>query len=146
MATISKSALAKFGALSESNRMNIILFLASCKDAPPAVSAIAEAANLPVVNASHHLGVLESAGLVVRDRDGRFTKTVLNPEVFNYSNKEDSCGYFAFDGYKIALPGLNSVNLKKASKPAKNGSPKKAAPKKEEAPVAADNDDDDDEE
>lgn len=139
---VSKSVLAKFAALAESNRMNIIQHLAVNKDSPPNVGEVAEAIGLEMVSVSHHLGVLESAGLITREKNGRSVRIALDSEVFNYSNKEDSVGYFAFDGYKVALPGGNAAAVKKAAKAPAASKPagkKKAAP----APAKEEKDDDD---
>lgn len=150
---IPKLALAKLTALSEPTRMGIILHLASSKESMP-VSVIATNLGLEFVNVSHHLGILEQSGLVIKDKAGRSVIASLNPDVWNSSNKEDTCGYFAFDGFKLALPGLSVVSLKAAAaKPAvkpKAEKPKaeKAPPKKKPAPAPKpevdDEDDDDD--
>lgn len=145
---IPKLALAKLTALSEPTRMGIILHLASSKESLP-VSTIATNLGLEFVNVSHHLGILEQSGLVIKDKAGRSVIASLNPDVWNSSNKEDTCGYFAFDGFKLALPGLSVVSLKAAAaKPAAKPKAEKAAPKKKPAPAPKpevdDEDDDDD--
>lgn len=152
MSTASKKALSKIAAIGEEARMKVILFLAANKDAA-AVNQIAEAVGLPVVNISHHLGILESCELISKEKAGRSVMVSLNDEVFNPSNKEDSCGYFAFDGFKLALPGSAVASLKAAAAAPKTEKKEKPAPaakgKKKPTPAPKpvepeDNDDDDD--
>lgn len=153
MSTVSKKALSKIAAIGEEARMKVILFLAANKEAA-AVNQIAEAVGLPVVNISHHLGILESCELISKEKAGRSVMVSLNDEVFNPSNKEDSCGYFAFDGFKLALPGSAVASLKataapKAEKkekpaPAPKGKKKKATAPAPKPVEPEDNDDDDD--
>lgn len=150
MSTVSKKALSKIAAIGEEARMKVILFLAANKEAA-AVNQIAEAVGLPVVNISHHLGILESCELISKEKAGRSVMVSLNDEVFNPSNKEDTVGYFAFDGFKLALPGSAAASLKAAPKAEKK---EKAAPAPKDKKKAAtpapkpvepeDNDDDDD--
>lgn len=153
MSTVSKKALSKIAAIGEEARMKVILFLAAnANKEAAAVNQIAEAVGLPVVNISHHLGILESCELISKEKAGRSVMVSLNDEVFNPSNKEDTVGYFAFDGFKLALPGSAAASLKaapkaekkeKAAPPAPKGKKKAAAPAPK--PVEPeDNDDDDD--
>ncbi len=53
----------------EPTRLAIIRFLA---DGTKNVGEIAKAVERPIVNVSHHLGVLREAGLVEDRKDGRF--------------------------------------------------------------------------
>lgn len=158
--SISKGALSKLAALAEDSRMKIVVFLASNKE-PGSVGQIAQAVGLPFVNISHHLGILESAQLLSKEKAGRSVMVSLNDEIFNPSNKEDSCGYFAFDGFKLALPGLAITSLKAAAakvapkaeekaekkeKPAAKGKKVEKKEKPAPKPVEPDDDDDDDDE
>src|SRR5204862_5610456 len=65
-------------ALAEPDRLRIMVCL---RDGPKNVGAVAECLGLPVVNVSHHLGVLRQAGLVLDERRGRFVVYRLPPDV-----------------------------------------------------------------
>lgn len=144
---ISKLALAKLTALSESTRMSIVLHLAAQKESMP-ISALASSVGIDFTNTSHHVGVLERSGLIIKDKAGRSVIVSLNPEIWNSSNKEDTCGYFAFDGFKLALPGLSAVaSAAKAAKAKPKAEKEKPAPAKKKAapkPEVVDDEDDDD--
>lgn len=56
-------------AVGEPIRVRIVRFLA---DGPKNVSEIAAAVGIPIVNASHHLGVMRAAGVASDEKDGRF--------------------------------------------------------------------------
>lgn len=64
-------------ALGETNRIQIIECLAS---GPKTVGAIAQMVNLPMVNVSHHLGLLSNAKVLISERKGRYVSYQLNPE------------------------------------------------------------------
>jgi DNA-binding transcriptional ArsR family regulator len=74
-------------ALAAADRLRIVGFL---RDGPKSVGQVAEMLKAPVVNASHHLTVLRHAGLVRRQRHGRYIHYSLPPEVFH--PKEQSGG------------------------------------------------------
>jgi DNA-binding transcriptional ArsR family regulator len=59
----------KLKALSEPLRLRIVDFL---RDGARNVSEIADALSVEVVIASHHLGILHNAGVVEREKQGRF--------------------------------------------------------------------------
>lgn len=66
-------------ALADPERLRIVdVLFAGAKN----VSQIAEELGTEIVNVSHHLGVLRSAGLVQVERQGRFMIYSLAPDVY----------------------------------------------------------------
>ncbi|MBY0525367.1 MAG: metalloregulator ArsR/SmtB family transcription factor [Gemmataceae bacterium] len=66
-------------ALADPERLRIIRLLRS---GPRNVGEVAAELALQVVNASHHLGVLRTVGLVDHERHGRFIHYRLTPAVY----------------------------------------------------------------
>lgn len=73
-------------ALADPERLRIIRLL---RAGPRHVSDVASELDLQVVNASHHLGVLRTAGLVGHERQGRYILYQLPPEVFQTTDKAE---------------------------------------------------------
>jgi ArsR family transcriptional regulator len=76
-------------AIAEPNRIRIIECLT---DGSKNVTELAKLLNVEIVNVSHHLGVLRSAGLVVHKKKGRFVVYSLHPEYFNSPVNGDGRG------------------------------------------------------
>jgi DNA-binding transcriptional ArsR family regulator len=74
----SKLCAEKLKALGEPVRVRIVDLL---RDGEKTVSEIAESLEEEVVNISHHLGILYHAGLVEKDKRGRFMVYRLHPDV-----------------------------------------------------------------
>lgn len=70
-------------AIAEPNRIRIIECL---WDGSKNVTELATLLDVKIVNVSHHLGVLRSAGLVRQEKKGRFVVYSLHPEYFNTTN------------------------------------------------------------
>lgn len=66
-------------ALGEPSRLRIVSALRS---GPKSVSELAESLNIELVTVSHHLGILHSARLVQKQRQGRFILYSLHDGVF----------------------------------------------------------------
>jgi DNA-binding transcriptional ArsR family regulator len=71
-------------AMADRERLKIVQCL---REGPKNVTEIAEQLGVEVVNASHHLGVLRQAGLVLDRRQGRFIIYQLHPDVFHPASK-----------------------------------------------------------
>ena len=65
-------------ALASPERLEIVRFL---RDGPRNVGDIAEMLQTPMVNTSHHLNVLKSAGLIQGEKRGRFVFYSVMPGV-----------------------------------------------------------------
>jgi len=70
-------------AIAEPNRIRIIECL---WEGPKNVTELANLLEVKIVNVSHHLGVLRSAGLVKQEKKGRFVVYSLHPEYFTMPN------------------------------------------------------------
>jgi ArsR family transcriptional regulator len=70
-------------AIAEPNRIRIIECL---WNGSKNVTELANLLDVKIVNVSHHLGVLRSAGLVRQEKQGRFVVYSLHPEYFTTPN------------------------------------------------------------
>lgn len=67
-------------AIAEPNRIRIIECL---RGGSKNVTQLAKELGVEIVNVSHHLGVLRTAGLVQDEKNGRFVVYSLHPKIFN---------------------------------------------------------------
>ena len=72
-------------ALAAPERLRVIHFL---RDGPRNVTEIADMLSTLAVNVSHHMNVLLVAGLVRREKRGRFVLYALAPGVFKEDDQE----------------------------------------------------------
>jgi DNA-binding transcriptional ArsR family regulator len=70
-------------AIAEPNRIRIIECL---WDGSKNVTELSKLLDVKIVNVSHHLGVLRSAGLVRQEKKGRFVVYSLHPDYFTTAN------------------------------------------------------------
>lgn len=75
-------------ALAAPERLRIIQCL---RGGPMNVTAIAEELHRPLVNVSHHLGILRRAGLVLARRHGKLISYSLNPRRFRTGEGAANC-------------------------------------------------------
>jgi DNA-binding transcriptional ArsR family regulator len=87
------------GILSHETRLRLVLALAQ---GPATVSELCETLGLVQSNASHHLGILRAARLVVDQREGQFVVYRLNVPVW----RQVADGFF-----DQLLAGANEVTL-----------------------------------
>jgi DNA-binding transcriptional ArsR family regulator len=78
-----RKVAAILAALAEPTRLRIVYHLAR---GPHHVSRLAELLDIPMVNMSHHLGVMRQAGLLEDEKDGRKVVYKFRPEVFAAGN------------------------------------------------------------
>jgi ArsR family transcriptional regulator, nickel/cobalt-responsive transcriptional repressor len=71
-------------AIAEENRLRIIRCLT---DGPKNVTELHKMLNEPIVNVSHHLGVLKNKNLVRAEKKGRFVVYSLSPDFFHLNGK-----------------------------------------------------------
>ena len=86
-------------ALGESTRLLILRDLVAGGAMP--VGEIAASVERPVVNVSHHLGILRNAGVLLCERRGRHRMYSVNPDLF--SKKGEGPAVITFDGVKVVL-------------------------------------------
>ena len=86
-------------AIAEPNRIRIIDCL---RTGQKNVTQLATLLGVEIVNVSHHLGVLKSAGLVEDKKDGRFVIYSLHPKFF--SNDKSNSTHVDLGWCKIEIP------------------------------------------
>ena len=110
-----RKVAARLAALAEPTRVRVIDRLAH---GPLHVGALAELLGVPMVNLSHHLGVMRQAGLLDDEKDGRRVIYRLHPDVFRPGDGDAVAG-LDLDGYKVrvrkgaAPPGVTPKAKKK---------------------------------
>ncbi len=90
----------RLAALAEPTRLRVLDRLAQ---GPLHVGALAELLGVPMVNLSHHLGVMRQAGLLTDEKDGRRVVYRLNPDVFGPGDNGDTLAILDLDGYKVRV-------------------------------------------
>jgi DNA-binding transcriptional ArsR family regulator len=88
-------------ALGESTRLRLIHVLTAGEHS---VNALASAVDCPVVNVSHHLGVLRNAGVLTVEKRGRQRVYALSADLFHHG-PDGALGEFRFDGCRVVLAG-----------------------------------------
>ena len=94
-----KKCAEKLQALAEENRIRIIECLLS---GPKNVTELANLLEEPIVNVSHHLGVLKGRELVQAEKHGRYVRYSLNPQYFH--NNGDDSGHLDLGWCQITIP------------------------------------------
>lgn len=87
-------------ALGEPTRMRLIEQLTQ---GPQYVGELAQALGVPLVNVSHHLGVLRHAGLLEGSKEGRRVSYALNPEVYSSTKSNDVLGVLQIGPYRLTI-------------------------------------------
>lgn len=96
-----RSCAERLKALSEPCRLRIV---SSLRNGPKNVGELASELDSSVVTVSHHLGILRAAGLVERDRDGRFIVYRLPVEVFQRPSNANSLDYLDLGCCRLEMP------------------------------------------
>ncbi|MFO0796406.1 MAG: metalloregulator ArsR/SmtB family transcription factor [Gemmataceae bacterium] len=110
-----RKVAARLAALAEPTRVRVIDHLAH---GPLHVGALAELLDVPMVNLSHHLGVMRQAGLLDDEKEGRRVVYRLHPDVARPGDG-DAIAVLDLDGFKVrvrngaALPGVTAKPKKK---------------------------------
>lgn len=99
-------------AVGEPTRM---LILHQLSDGPLHVGRLAELLGVPMVNMSHHLGVMRQAGLLEDSKDGRRVVYSIRKEIFT-SGSGGELGTFQFGTYRLTL--LTQDSAESNGKPA----------------------------
>jgi DNA-binding transcriptional ArsR family regulator len=113
-------------AIAEPTRLQILRQLTG---GPQYVGQLSEQLGIPMVNMSHHLGVMRSAGVLAADKTGRRVIYSLRPEVYAPGGAPDAIGVLTFGPYRVFL-------LRSASGVLLEGG-RKRAPRKKPADVPA---------
>lgn len=110
-----RKVAARLAALAEPTRVRVIDRLAH---GPLHVGALAELLGVPMVNLSHHLGVMRQAGLLDDEKDGRRVIYRLHPDVARAGDNGDTVAVLDLEGFLVRV-------RKGAAPPAAAAKPKK---------------------
>ena len=87
-------------ALAEPTRLQILHRLV---EGPQYVGQLSEALGVPMVNMSHHLGVMRQAGLLDNEKDGRRVVYAFRPDVFTPGDGKTTLGTIRMGAYRLTL-------------------------------------------
>jgi DNA-binding transcriptional ArsR family regulator len=95
-----RKVAAMLAALAEPTRLQIAFHLAS---GPHHVSQLAELVGAPMVNMSHHLGVMRQAGLLDDEKHGRKVVYRFRPDVFTAGGENGVLGTLAIGPFRLVI-------------------------------------------
>jgi DNA-binding transcriptional ArsR family regulator len=95
-----RKVAALLAAVSEPTRLRVLWQLAK---GPLHVGALADLIDIPMVNMSHHLGVMRQAGVLDDEKDGRKVIYKLRPEVFTPGTTPDVLGVLTLGNFRMIL-------------------------------------------
>jgi DNA-binding transcriptional ArsR family regulator len=98
-----KKVAGMLAAVGEPTRMLILYRLA---EGPHHVGKLADLIGIPMVNMSHHLGVMRQAGLLDDEKDGRRVVYKFRPEVFTPGDG-DVLGTLSLGKYRLTMVKAN---------------------------------------
>jgi DNA-binding transcriptional ArsR family regulator len=87
-------------ALAEPTRLQIAFHLAA---GPHHVSQLAELVGAPMVNMSHHLGVMRTAGLLDDEKHGRKVVYQFRPDIFTSGGENGVLGTLAIGPLRLVI-------------------------------------------
>ena len=105
--TNAKKVAGMLAAVGEPTRMLILYRLAQ---RPHHVGQLAELIGIPMVNMSHHLGVMRQAGLLDDEKDGRRVVYKFRPEIFS-PGTGDVLGTLSLGMYRLTMVKTNGTAL-----------------------------------
>jgi DNA-binding transcriptional ArsR family regulator len=95
-----RKVAAVLAALAEPTRLRVIWHLTK---GPAHVGAIAAAVGVKMVNISHHLGVMRTAGVLEHVKEGRQVVYTLNPDVFRAGANGEELGVLVAGHIRVVL-------------------------------------------
>jgi DNA-binding transcriptional ArsR family regulator len=102
-----KKIAGMLAAIGEPTRMLILYRLAQ---GPHHVGQLAEMIGIPMVNMSHHLGVMRQAGLLDDEKDGRRVVYKFRPEIFTPNGgSADILGTLTLGLYRLVILKADDV-------------------------------------
>ena len=87
-------------AIAEPTRLRVLWLLAK---GPEHVGRLAELVNIPMVNMSHHLGVMRQSGLLEDEKEGRRVVYKLRPGIFAAGTTPEILGTLTLGHYRVVL-------------------------------------------
>lgn len=98
--TNARKVAAMLAALAEPTRLQIAFHLAA---GPHHVSQLAELVGAPMVNMSHHLGVMRQAGLLDDEKHGRKVVYRFRPDVFSPGGENGVLGTLSIGPFRLVI-------------------------------------------
>ncbi len=98
--TNAKKVAGMLAAVGEPTRLLILYRLAQ---GPHHVGALAETIGIPMVNMSHHLGVMRQAGLLDDEKDGRRVVYRFHPDISVESSDPQVLATLALGQYRLVI-------------------------------------------
>jgi DNA-binding transcriptional ArsR family regulator len=95
-----RKVAALLAAVAEPTRLRVLWQLAK---GPEHVGKLADLIDIPMVNMSHHLGVMRQAGVLDDEKDGRRVIYKLRSEVFSPGNTPDVLGVLVLGNFRLTL-------------------------------------------
>ena len=95
-----RKVAALLAAVAEPTRLRVLWHLAK---GPEHVGKLAEVIDIPMVNMSHHLGVMRQAGVLDDAKDGRRVIYKLRADVFTPGTTPDVLGVLALGSFRMVL-------------------------------------------
>lgn len=95
-----RKVAAMFAALAEPTRLRVLFHLIR---GPHHVGQLAELVGTPMVNMSHHLGVMRQAGLLDDEKVGRKVVYRLRPDVFTPGPDSHTLGTLSFGEFRMVV-------------------------------------------
>ncbi len=102
-------------ALAEPTRLQIVFHLAR---GPHHVSQLAELVGTPMVNMSHHLGVMRQAGLLEDEKDGRKVVYRFRSDVFKAGDGKEVLGTLTIGPFRVTIRADGESTPAAKAKPA----------------------------
>jgi DNA-binding transcriptional ArsR family regulator len=124
-----KRVAGMLSAVGEPTRMMILYRLAH---GPHHVGQLAEMLKVPMVNMSHHLGVMRQAGILEDEKDGRRVVYRFRPEILTAptGTDPDVLATLSMGIYRLELRkgGAAAIRTRSKRRPARKPAPKSAVP------------------
>jgi len=95
-----RKAAVVLAVLAEPTRLRIVYHLTR---GPHHVSQLAELVGTPMVNMSHHLGVMRTAGILEDEKDGRRVVYRFRPDVFTSGDGVESLGTLNVGPFRVVI-------------------------------------------
>lgn len=95
-----RKVAALLAAVAEPTRLRVLWQLAK---GPEHVGKLADLVKIPMVNMSHHLGVMRQAGVLDDEKDGRRVIYKLKADVFTPGTTADVLGVLTLGNFRMVL-------------------------------------------
>lgn len=102
-----------FAALGEPTRLRIASILLA---GPHHVGELADLIDIPMVNMSHHLGVMRQAGLLEDEKQGRKVLYRFRNDVFTTGDGDGVAGALTFGPFRVVILAQSNLTPKPKAK------------------------------